>query len=86
MLLQLLQAGVLERQKAVLLGAFTDWKPSPMDRGYKLATVVDYLRERLGIPVLTGFPFGHTPLKVTVPIGARVDLAVEGRNSLVAWA
>jgi muramoyltetrapeptide carboxypeptidase len=32
-LLQLLQAGVLDAQKAVVLGAFSDWRKSPHDRG-----------------------------------------------------
>ena len=36
MLLQLHQAGVLDAQKAILLGAFTDCRKSPLDRGYTL--------------------------------------------------
>lgn len=38
-LLQLHQAGVLDGQKAVLLGHFSDWKPAPNDRGYGLKAV-----------------------------------------------
>ncbi|MFM8509166.1 MAG: hypothetical protein ACKOCU_02420 [Betaproteobacteria bacterium] len=34
MLLQFLQAVILSRQSAVLLGNFSDQKPSPLDRGY----------------------------------------------------
>ena len=37
-LLQLHQAGVLGAQKAVLLGAVTEFTPSPLDRGYTLKT------------------------------------------------
>lgn len=85
MLTQLLYAGVLGRQKAVLLGHFTNYKPVPHDRGYRLATVVDWLRERIKAPVLTGLPFGHVPTKVALPVGAKVDLAVEGRDALVLW-
>lgn len=84
-LLQLLQAGVLSSQKAVLLGAFSDWKKSPMDRGYTLKTVVDHLRSQTQVPILTGFPFGHVPTKITMPLGLRVQLAVEGRDALVGW-
>ena len=36
MLLQLHQAGVLDAQKAVLLGEFSAAQPSPLDRGYTL--------------------------------------------------
>ncbi|MDO9461861.1 MAG: LD-carboxypeptidase, partial [Alphaproteobacteria bacterium] len=39
-LLQLHQAGVLERQKAVLLGSFSGWRKSPLDRGYDLKATV----------------------------------------------
>jgi muramoyltetrapeptide carboxypeptidase len=84
-LLQLQQAGVLARQKAVLLGAFTDWKPSPLDRGYNLKTVVAHLRSLIDVPVLTGLPFGHVPTKVCLPVGRRVQLAVQGRDAFIGW-
>lgn len=85
MLLQLHQAGVLASQKAILLGAFTEWRKSPMDRGYDLKSVVEYLRALTGVPILTGFPFGHVPTKVTMPLGVRVQLAVEGRDAFIGW-
>ena len=84
-LLQLQQAGVLARQKAVVLGAFTDWKPSPLDRGYNLKTVVAHLRSLVDVPVLTGLPFGHVPTKVCLPLGRRVQLAVQGRDAFIGW-
>ncbi len=84
-LLQLHQAGVLDAQKAVLLGEFTGWRKSPLDRGYALKTAVAQLRSVTRTPILTGLPFGHVPTKVTLPVGARVDLLVEGRDVLVAW-
>jgi len=75
MLTQLLHAGVLSRQKALLLGQFTQFKPVPgHDKGFKLATVVEWLRRQIKVPVLTGLPFGHVPTKVLLPVGARVDL------------
>jgi muramoyltetrapeptide carboxypeptidase len=85
MLLQLLQAGVLAAQRAVVLGSFDAWAPSPNDRGYGLKTVVAHLRSRLMVPVLTGLPFGHVPTKVTLPVGARVTLAVQGRQAFIGW-
>jgi muramoyltetrapeptide carboxypeptidase len=84
-LLQLLQAGVLGRQKAIVLGAFSAWKPTPLDRGYTLKTAVAHLRSRLKPPLLTGLPFGHVPTKVTLPLGRRVELLVDGRNVLIGW-
>jgi muramoyltetrapeptide carboxypeptidase len=84
-LLQLLQAGVIDAQKAVVLGAFTAYQPSPLDRGYSLKTAVQALRARTGTPVLTGLPFGHVPTHVTLPVGRRVQLLVDGRNVLIGW-
>ncbi len=86
MLTQLLHAGVLARQKAVVLGQFSQFKLVPAhDKGFKLATVVEWLRSQLKAPVLTGLPFGHVPTKVLLPVGAKVDLVTEGRDALMVW-
>lgn len=84
-LTQLLHAGILGEQKAVLLGAFNRYKASPHDRGFKLQTVVDWLRSKTKTPVLTGLPFGHVPSKVMLPVGQKVELLVQGRDALVFW-
>jgi muramoyltetrapeptide carboxypeptidase len=84
-LLQLHQAGVLKAQKAVLLGAFSDWRKSPNDRGYTLKSAIEHLRSVTPTPILTGLPFGHVPTKVTLPVGARVTLLVQGRDVLIGW-
>jgi muramoyltetrapeptide carboxypeptidase len=84
-LLQLLQAGVLAQQKAVLLGSFSGWQKSPLDRGYDLKTMLTYVGQQAGVPVLTGVPFGHVPTKVTLPLGVETELVVEGRQALLAW-
>ncbi|MES2887500.1 MAG: LD-carboxypeptidase [Pseudomonadota bacterium] len=85
-LLQLHQAGVLDSQKAVLLGDFTSFVKSPLDRGYTLATVVAHLRSLTRTPILTGLPFGHGPTKISLPVGEKVQLLVDGRNVLLGWA
>lgn len=85
MLTQLLHAGVLARQKAIVLGQFTDYKLTPHDRGYKLQTVVDWLRQQVKAPVLTNLPYGHVATKVLLPVGARTDLWVDGREALLFW-
>jgi muramoyltetrapeptide carboxypeptidase len=84
-LLQLHQAGVLDAQKAIVLGEFSAWRKSPHDRGFTLKTVVAHLRTLTQTPILTGLPFGHVPTKVTMPVGARVTLLVDGRNVLIGW-
>ena len=82
MLLQLAQAGILAQQRAVLLGQFSAWKPSPLDRGYALKQVW----ERVGqacpkTPLLTGLPVGHVPLNMALPQGRKVKLQVEGSTA-----
>jgi muramoyltetrapeptide carboxypeptidase len=76
MLLQLLQAGILQRQRAIVLGDFAPIPVLPNDNGFDLATVVGYLRSVLATPVVTGLPFGHGQRRVTLPIGAPGRLSV----------
>lgn len=85
MLTQLLNAGILAKQKALVLGQFTDYKLSSHDKGFKLQSVMDWLRSQIKIPVLTNLPFGHVATKVLLPVGAKVDLVVQGRDALLLW-
>lgn len=83
MLYQLLHAGVLARQHAVLLGAFNEYQLNANDAGYDLATAIAHLRTRIAVPVYTGLPFGHVPDKLTLPVGGRCALdVVEGAARL----
>ena len=85
MLEQLRHAGVLGRQRAILLGQFTAFKKVPNDRGFDLQTVVDRLRGLIKPPVISGLPFGHVPTKVLLPVGAKVDMASSGREVFLMW-
>ena len=85
MLTQLLHAGVLARQQAVVLGQFTEFKLTSHDKGYKLQSVIDWLRAQLACPVLQGLPFGHVCTKVLLPVGAQISLSVQGRDALIYW-
>jgi muramoyltetrapeptide carboxypeptidase len=84
-LLQLHQAGILDAQKAVLLGSFSGYKKSALDRGYTLKTVIAHVRSLTKTPIITGLPFGHVATKVCLPVGEKVDLVVSGRDVFVAW-
>jgi muramoyltetrapeptide carboxypeptidase len=81
MLLQLMQAGVLAGQRAIVLGDFSGYKLSPADNGYDFAQMLAYLRATLPCPVLTGLEFGHIPRRVTIPFGAQGRLVSDG----AAW-
>lgn len=85
MLTQLHYAGVLAKQKAIVLGQFTEYKLVPHDKGFRLQSVLDWLRGQLKVPVLTNLPFGHVPTKVLLPVGRRCDLLVQGREVLLLW-
>ncbi len=84
-LLQLQQAGVLDAQKAIVVGAVSGFRKSPLDRGYSMKAVVERIRAATRTPVLTGLPFGHVPTKVTLPVGAKVRLVVDGRQAYIGW-
>ena len=74
MLLQLMQAGVLARQQAIVLGDFSGYGLAAGDNGYDFDAMLAYLRATLPCPVLTGLEFGHIPRRVTIPFGAQARL------------
>ena len=86
MLTQLLHAGVLGQQKAIVFGQFSNYKLTPHDKGFKLQSVVDWLRTQIKTPVLTDLPFGHVATKLCLPVGQQIDLVVEERDALLLWA
>jgi muramoyltetrapeptide carboxypeptidase len=77
MLAQLWQAGVLEQQKAIVLGHFSDYRLAAHDAGYDMPEVVKWLRKTVKVPVVTGLPYGHVRTKATLPIGQKVGIATE---------
>jgi len=76
MLMQLLDAGVLENQSAILLGGFSAYRLYDNDRGYTFESAIEAVSKRLpsNIPVLTGLPFGHQAEKLTLPVGAQAHV------------
>ena len=87
MLGQLLHAGVLGQQRAILLGQFTGYKTIPnYDRGFDMPAVVQRLRSWLpATPIFTGLPFGHVPTKVVLPVGLPVDLKSDSKELVLHW-
>lgn len=80
MLVQLLHAGVLQRQQALLLGEFSSYRLADYDNGYDFAAMLAYIRETSGIPVLTGLPFGHVKDKVTLAVGCDARLVSDEQS------
>lgn len=77
MLTQLLHAGILQKQKAIILGHFTDYKLAENDNGYDMPHVIAWLKEQVNVPVIPDLPFGHGDVRVTLPIGKKVGVATE---------
>lgn len=79
MLSSLLLGGHLARASAIVFGGFTE-----CDAGPDGVTVLDVLRDRtgsLGIPVVTGAPFGHGSPNSTFCLGATATL----RGTSLVW-
>lgn len=80
LLYQLHLSGVLGRQRALLLGHFTQCRASTYDNGYDLGEAFAQIRRVAGIPVLDGLPFGHAPDKFTLPFAAPARLKTAGSD------
>lgn len=80
MLLQLHYAGVLARQRAIVLGDFSAYRLGDNDQGYDLPEVYRLLRSLLQIPVVTGLPFGHIANKASLVVGSQANLHAQGKQ------
>ncbi len=77
LLTQLLHAGILDKQKAIVLGDFSDYKLLKSDDGYDMPEVIRWLRSEVKVPIITGLPYGHADMRVTLPIGKKVGVATQ---------
>ncbi|HET8554625.1 MAG TPA: muramoyltetrapeptide carboxypeptidase [Rhodanobacteraceae bacterium] len=77
LLCQLKLSGVLDRQRALVLGDFSGYRADEYDPAYDMRAVVAYIRSITDVPVVTHLPFGHCRNKLTLPVGARARLRVD---------
>jgi muramoyltetrapeptide carboxypeptidase len=83
LLYQLHLAGVLDRQRALVLGHFTQCRPHGYDNGYDVDAAFEQISKAAHVPVVRGLPFGHEPDKFTLPFGVPARLQVaNGQASL----
>ena len=78
MLLQLLHAGVLDAQAAILIGDVSAFRLQDNDGGYDLPDAIDAIRVRTKTPILTGLPYGHIRDKISLPIGGTGQVRSDG--------
>lgn len=75
MLSTLMLSGALEQVAGVVLGGFTDCKPSEGSFGsLTLDEVFDDYFGGLGVPVYRGDQFGHVRRKFTLPLGVQAEI------------
>lgn len=75
LLLQLLHAGVLGKQRALIFGDFSAYRLSPYDNGFDFAQMLAFIRSQVKIPIFTGLPYGHSRERACLPIGAHAQLS-----------
>jgi len=87
MLTQLLNAGLLQQVAGIAIGINKNCT-DPRARTAKeyRQTLDDVFRERLlplGVPIVSGLPFGHTRFNATLPIGVRATLDANNGDLLI---
>jgi muramoyltetrapeptide carboxypeptidase len=81
---QLWLAGKLQAAAGVILGTFSYDEDEPPDFQAAVNALVDEYLRRLDVPVIAGFPAGHTQHNLALPMGALVGLdATERRVSVL---
>jgi muramoyltetrapeptide carboxypeptidase len=85
LLYQLHLSGVLDRQRALVLGHFSQCRPAAYDNGYDLGAAFEQIGRTARVPVVRGLPFGHEPDKFTLPFGAAARLRVAGGEATLSF-
>jgi muramoyltetrapeptide carboxypeptidase len=81
MLLQLRNAGMLDKAAALVIGQFTNVQDTgPHFFGFTLEEVIADVTKGLKIPVIMNAPFGHGKSLGTYPVGATARLDLSGKN------
>ncbi len=80
-LAQLKNAGVLEDAAGFVIGTITRWQKEEAEPPLSNPNALwrDYFAE-LGKPVIAGFPFGHEPNPLTLPLGVRARLDADSHT------
>jgi muramoyltetrapeptide carboxypeptidase len=82
---QLRHAAILDQAKALVLGRFTDCKPTDPSKPFlSIEQVLAEVESAAKIPVLSNFQYGHIPRKLTIPIGIRAVVDAVRRTVTVA--
>jgi len=73
-LAQLTLSGKLQSAAGILVGSFSYDEGDTADPPSAIAALLDEYLGNLNIPVISGFPAGHTEHNLTLPMGANIEL------------
>lgn len=79
-LTQLRLAGKLHSAAGILLGGFSYEDTDQHENQTDIAALLDEIFAPLGIPVLAGFPAGHDPINLTLPMGGLIKLDADAQQ------
>lgn len=70
MLYDMYLAGAFKDQQAIVFGSITGTGEDSYDARYDISMVIHQLQELTGLPIYSGFSFGHISQKSSFPLGA----------------
>lgn len=79
MLTQLQMCGKLDNLSGVIIGINNGCDED--ENSLTLSQVIENHFANKNYPVVTGYPFGHIPIRCTLPIGAMAKLTLEGNKN-----
>ena len=79
-LMQLRLAGKLQDVAGVLLGDFSYDEADPAAYAADVSALLDEFFAQLNAPVLAGFPAGHDPINLALPIGGQFQLDADNQQ------
>lgn len=86
MLYELRLAGVIERQRAIVVGSLGGQRVSEYDNGYDIDHALQRFGQACHLPIVRGLSFGHGADKWTLPFGGHAVLEIDaGTASLTAF-
>ena len=83
MMQQLLRSGALDNVTAIVAGHFT--KISGEDRFDDYHNIIRYYADKLGVPLMFGFPAGHEAPNMSVYLGRSAKVEVTDDNAMLTF-
>ena len=79
-LAHLKQSGVFDKISALILGDFLDCDDEEEENSFSIQSIIEEYFIDAPYPVLNNFPYGHSDIKVSMPIGAKAVLDTQKQS------